>query len=297
MRIRRFLWPLAGLISALSFVVAMSVGNAMASAHAVADQTFVDPAGDANGGPDVTSVAVTNDASGTVKMVVSVALPESSLMLVGVDSNLDGTNERYIGVFSMGPGLLVQAASKTDPAMAFVSSLTLSGTDTTATLSFAKDELGIAGTFNFSIGTLQSLDASDVSDLAGPYQYTLAAPSPTTTTSPPAPVPAPAPAPAAVKPVIAAPLSTPRAPVAGKRMTVTFLVTRSDTGKPLTSGTMTCDPSVGGKIIKHTESFKGGKASLSFIVPRTAKGKNLRVKLTITSGAKSSTKIVTYRVK
>jgi hypothetical protein len=283
---------------ALSLGVAMSVGNATASPSVATDQTFVDPSGDASGGPDVTAVTVSNDANGTVKIIVSVALPEASLMLVGIDNNLDGTSERYIGVFSMGPGLLVQAVSTTDPTMAPVPSLKLSGTDATATLSFAKSDLGIGQTFTFAIGTLQSQDASGFSDVAGPYQYTLAASAPSTTTTPTTTTaPAPAPAPAVVTPVIGAPISTPKVPVAGKRMTVTFRVTRSDNGNALTSGMMICDPSVAGKVITHAESFRGGKASLSFVVPRTARGKQLKVKLTIRAGAQSASKIVTFRVK
>jgi hypothetical protein len=294
---RRLCPPVAGLIVALSLGVALSVGSAAASPRAFADQTFVDPAGDANGGPDVTAVTVSNDATGTVKMVVSVALPQSSLMLVGIDNNLDGSLERYMGAYSMGSGLLLQAASKTDPTFAFVPSLKLSGTETTATLSFAKDELAIGQTFNFVIGTAQSLEASDLSDFAGPYQYTLTtAPPPATTTSTTMTT-TPPPAPAVIKPVIAAPVSTPTAPVAGKRMTVTFLVTRSDNGKPLTNGTMVCDPSVAGKVITHAESFKAGKATLSFVVPKSAKGKQLKVKVTITTGAQSASKIVTFRVR
>ena len=49
-----------------------------------------------------------------------------------------------------------------------------------------------------------------------------------------------------------------RAPPAGKRFTVSFRVTRSDTGKPLTLGKMICDPSIAGKAIAHAESFRPG---------------------------------------
>jgi len=97
--------------------------------------------------------------------------------------------------------------------------------------------------------------------------------------------------------VIGAPVTTPLRVVAGKRLTVTFLVTRSDNRQPMTRGTMICDPSVAGKVIRHAESFKAGKARLSFLVPKTAKGKQLKVKLTIRAGTQSATKIVTFPVK
>jgi hypothetical protein len=112
----------------------------------------------------------------------------------------------------------------------------------------------------------------------------------------PTPTPAPAPKPAIVKPLIGAAVAMPRAAVAGKRMTVTFLVKRSDNGQPLTSGTMICDPSIAGKMLPHSESFRAGKARMSFLVPKTAKGKLLRVKVTIKAGTQSATRIAALRV-
>jgi hypothetical protein len=84
---------------------------------------------------------------------------------------------------------------------------------------------------------------------------------------------------ATVKPVIGKPVITPARAEAGKKLTVVFKVTRSDTGKALTVGRMICDPSVGGKVIPHTESFRGGFARLSLVVPAAAQGKLLTVKL------------------
>ena len=84
-----------------------------------------------------------------------------------------------------------------------------------------------------------------------------------------------------VKPVIAKAVTVPSKLVAGKTVTVSFRVTRSDTGRLLTTGKMVCDPSVAGKVVRHAESFKGGIATLRFTVPKTAKGKLLKVHLTI----------------
>ncbi len=83
------------------------------------------------------------------------------------------------------------------------------------------------------------------------------------------------------RPVIGKAVAVPAKLVAGKRVTVSFRVTRSDGGKPLSGGSMVCDPSVGGKLVRHVESFRNGLARLSFVVPKAAKGKQLRVKLTI----------------
>lgn len=103
-------------------------------------------------------------------------------------------------------------------------------------------------------------------------------------------------APAPGKPVIGKPFVLPAQPMAGRRFTVLFKVTRSDTGAPLMRGKMVCDPSVAGQVIRHTESFKGGTARLAFVVPATAAGKVLTVKVTIKSGTQSATKVVAFRV-
>jgi hypothetical protein len=98
------------------------------------------------------------------------------------------------------------------------------------------------------------------------------------------------------RPVIGKPVAAPSQPLAGKRFTVSFRVTRSDTKASLKSGTMMCDPSIGGKVITHTESFRGGTARLSFLVPANAAGKLLKVKVTIKAAGRSTARVVSYRI-
>ena len=98
------------------------------------------------------------------------------------------------------------------------------------------------------------------------------------------------------KPVIGQPVTVPAQPLAGKPFTVSFKVTRSDTGETLRSGRMICDPSVTGTVIRHAESFKGGTARLAFVVPADAAGKLLKVKVTIRAGGQSATKVATFRI-
>ena len=43
--------------------------------------------------------------------------------------------------------------------------------------------------------------------------------------------------------------------MAGKKVVFTLAVTRSDTGAPLTTGKMICDPSYTGIVLKHAESL------------------------------------------
>jgi hypothetical protein len=117
---------------------------------------------------------------------------------------------------------------------------------------------------------------------------------PVTLPVPPAP---PAPAPAAVEaPVINTPLTLPALPKAGKMFTVSFPITSSLTGQKLTIGTMICDPQVKGRIIRHDEHFTNGKATLRFLIPATAKGKLLKVHLTMVLGNQSITRVTTFVV-
>jgi hypothetical protein len=103
-------------------------------------------------------------------------------------------------------------------------------------------------------------------------------------------------APQVMKPVIGKPITSPAQPQAGKRFTVAFRVTRSDTGAPLLRGRMICDPSVSGKVLRHAESFRAGTARLSFLIPANAAGQLLKVKVTIKAGRQSATKVAPFRI-
>lgn len=98
------------------------------------------------------------------------------------------------------------------------------------------------------------------------------------------------------KPVIGPPKAAPAKPQATKPFTVSFKVTSSTTHKALTSGLMSSATSAGGKAIAHKQSFRGGTARVSLVVPAAANGKALRVTVTIRSGGLSATKTVTYPV-
>jgi probable HAF family extracellular repeat protein len=99
-----------------------------------------------------------------------------------------------------------------------------------------------------------------------------------------------------VRPVISKAVTVPTKLVHGKAALVSFKVSRSDNGKRLTSRKMVCDPSVNGKVLRHAEQFRNGVASLRFTVPKTAQGKQLKVRLTIKLGSQSTTRISTFLV-
>jgi CotH protein/lamin tail-like protein/uncharacterized protein DUF11 len=100
-----------------------------------------------------------------------------------------------------------------------------------------------------------------------------------------------------MRPILGTPVGSPAKPVAGRRFTFVLPVTRSDTRAPLSTGKMDCDPSVSGRTLVHTDSFKAGKARLSFVVPRSARGKLLKVRIAITAAGRTARHTYTYPVR
>lgn len=170
--------------------------------------------------------------------------------------------------------------------------------------------------------------ARDWAPDGGKWEYDLAT-SPPTTTTPTTTTPTPPPPPA-VKPVIGSPTSVPAKLVAGKRVVLTYKVTRSDGGGrfeiegrkvmpglglvtcvPVTIISLSggpdkqgeqCSPAVlarvtaAGKPLNNKTGFAKGVARVSFTVPKTAKNKQLRVVLTIKSGLKEASRTTTFRI-
>lgn len=296
------------LLSAVVVVVALTFASLAGARSAVVggangSGTFTDASGDVNGAPDITAVTISDNAtSGLITVNVQAAgfAASTNYALVKVYLNTDknestgaveqGGAEYYLGT-SIEAGSWGWSIDRWDgskytlvpqsPTMAF----TRSGDSLTWTVS--KADLGNTTGFRFFVWSStwdanDNMVAEDTAPDGGDWSYDLSVP------PPPAVV---------VRPLIAIPTTSPATVVAGKRLTVLFAVTRSDNGLPLTTGQMICDPSVAGKVIQHAESFKGGTARLSFLVPKTAKAKLLKVKVTIVAGEQSTTKLVSFRVR
>lgn len=286
---------------ALLLLVALGI-----TPSAGADQSYTDPNGDGGPGTDITNVTVRNDVNtGMITIQLGSASPivANHAIAVFIDADRNQATGGQGDEYWMFGGPLVGRAFfawngsqfvRTNPASFSAGAAASNVTE----FAFNKADVGNVSGFNFASASI-SLDVSgddlsvnfwDAAPDRGYWSYDLATPPP----PPPPPAP-PAPAPAAVKPVIGAPIAT--AAIAGKQMTVTFPVKRSDNGAPLLKGTMTCDPSVSGKALAHRESFAAGKAKLVFTVPKAAKGKLLKVKVTISSSGLAATKIATFKVR
>ena len=78
---------------------------------------------------------------------------------------------------------------------------------------------------------------------------------------------------------------------------VSVPVRRNDTRAPLTSGgSVTCKATVGGKPVKATGRFGGGKPQCVLRIPKGATGKFVRGSLTVAFGGKKVTKAFSFRV-
>jgi hypothetical protein len=294
----------------LSLAAALATGGSAATNHQGAmtgSKTFTDPTGDVQGpAPDITSVVIVDEPSGgTIGVEVTavgyagVAADSYPMVKVYLDTDQSPTT----GSLDQG-GAEYAFASARDPegsywwiqrwegskyvevAQSGTMRFTRSGDTMTRTVN--KTDIGVTKGMSFYIwsstwGADDQQTGEDVAPDDGSWSFDLSQAAPLTP-------------PVVVKPVIGSPAVTPVKPVAGKRFTIVFPVTRSDTGAALARGTLVCDPSVAGKVLPHAERFKAGKARLSFAVPRTAKGKSLKVKVTIKLGAQSATRVATFRV-
>lgn len=140
---------------------------------------------------------------------------------------------------------------------------------------FARGMVGMNRFGVYAVAALWSGDtvvASDRAPDSSDWLYDISGPTRTTTT--------------VVKPLIAEPVTIRARARARKRLTVSVRVTSTaQRSKPLTRASLSASPSVAGRVVGHSQSFKGGVARISFVVPRTAKGKS--VKLVVKINARS----------
>ena len=266
-----------------------------------ADQSYTDANGDGGPGTDVTNVTVRNDDAGRITIQVGSASPivANHAIAVFIDADRNQTTGDMGDEYWMYGGPLVGSAFfswdgsrsvRTNPASFSAGAVAANVSE----FAFNKADIGNVTGFNFVVVSI-SIDSGGVNfwDAAPDrgywsYDLTTAAPPPPTVTPPPT----------VVKPVIGRPITVPKKAVAGKRLTVTFMVRRSDNGAPLTEATMVCNPTFKGKQLAHTESFVRGKAKVRFVVPKAAKGKVVKLMLKVTTDeGRAAKRVATFKVR
>jgi len=308
MAARRSLVIATGVLAVFALSFACFATAATGSTGRAGTDTFTDPAGDSSTAPDITQVAVSDvAATGMIRIAVTAAgmTPTTTRFFVFLDTDMNpstgyGDGSEYaLSVEQDDQGAFWWDALHWDGSqwqeLAQSATMGYSCAGDVHTFMLSRADLGnpTAPGFTLYVSAVgvdagDNVIARDYAPNSGDYGYLFSAPAPaTTTTSSTTPTPA-------AKPAIGAPATIPAKAAAGKRFTVAFRVTRG--GAVLDSGTMICDPSIGGTVIPHAESFAGGTAKLSFTVPKTAKGKLLKVKVTIHVDNQSTTRIATFHV-
>jgi hypothetical protein len=283
-----------GVVLALGVPAGFAVPGQLAGAG-IPTKTYTDPAGDASGAPDLTTMTVDNDSSGEIQFRFTAAMePNMGVdILLDTDKNLAtgqqstgadyafeidyGSDGRTWDLYKWNGGTFVPMGST--PAY-------YSRNGDTFTLMVANKDLGKTTSFSFfafstSVDANGTIVGFDRSPDRGSWVYSLRFP---------------VPANPAVAPWVGKAAPVPARPIAGKSFVVTFPVTRRDTGAPVMHGTASCLVLIGGKPIRHAQSLKNGRARVALTVPPTAKGKLLQISITVTAGSQSGGQALSYRI-
>jgi hypothetical protein len=327
-------FAIARLVAA--FVV---VGVTIASSAGAAPSgsaTFTDPAGDAQGGPDITRVAVSGDAATGLLTLTVTASGYAAAVSGGLERDisvwLDTDRNSSTGDPDDGSeyGLLAWndasgrwwnivrwdgAAWKSVPESA---TMRVTGQGESMTWALSTADLAGATGFRFYVvagnwnTTSARYDTRDEAPNTGWWDFDISAPSQPPSTPPPAKVGL----------LVDSPSATPSPPRAGKQLSLRFPVQIQTTTKtlidlgggntrealvievePAQSGTFTATISVAGDVVKRSGSVRRGALRLSLAVPKTATGKLVRIVVKVTATDKETgkslkaAKVVTYRVK
>jgi hypothetical protein len=246
--------------------------------------------------PDCSNAGEVGSAS---SLVLSAADVGRSLSLVVTGSYPDGAGGQATNAVSLSVGRVVSSSIKAGDTLGGTVQWTAAAPGArTISLSVNEAEIAVlaadeSGTASFALDTTTLRNGSNDLSLTITWNETTA---PTTVEIGAVTVSnAPATPPPRVTPVIAAP-TVERRPRAGKLFVVTFAVRRSDDGRPLRGGALTCTPSIGGRAVAHTESLANGRARIAVRVPATGTHALLRVKVTIRLGNQTTSRLATFRV-
>lgn len=252
-----------------------------------ADASYTDPAGDSSTAPDITAVTAANDTAGNLTFTVRTNQPALADAVVGISFDTDqnsqtgGSGVEFI--FLVGPsGWEFARWDGSKFAAAGASSANGSYANGVATFKISKADLAGVETFIFWADAFQ-LDANGnviakdtAPDGTSVYRYTHSKP---------------------LTLQAGTPVGVPAKPVAGKAFAVRTRVTRGDNGAALATGTVTCTVRVGTAPLRAVGRVSPGVAGCSMTLPKTAKGKLVRVTMKITFQGVSTTKSFSARVR
>jgi len=261
---------------------------ALAAAQVAHADAYTDASGDSKTAPDITAVTAVHDAAGTLTFTVRTSHAElgpDSLVDIALDtdqnSDTGGSGVEYLFLIgSSGWDFLRWDGTRFVPAGA--SSASGSYANGVATFKVSKADLGGVARFTFWADSFQ-LDSSGnviAQDTApegtNAYLYTFAKP---------------------LTLVAASPTAVPAKPAAGKAFTVGTRVTRGDNGAALGTAVVTCTARIGTAPLRATGRLRNGVAVCAMKLPVKAKGKVVRVTITVRFRGVSATKRFSARVR
>jgi hypothetical protein len=278
-------------MAALGAALLFSIGASAATG------SFTDPAGDGNGAPDVTGVSMSSAADGTVQLTATV--PGLAL--------IDGAKEPEVDVyFDTDKNTSTGSSSGSEFDLYYWRTANDSGWDldkwngkdwaeapASQTLVFSrsgdaltwrfssKTDIATSG-FNFHVVSAiydanENVTATDAAPDDGIWTFDVAS--------------------AVIAPAIGKPQMVPAHPTHGKLFSISFPVTRTDTGQPLQGGSLKVTATVGGKTVPKNASLANATANIAIQVPARGKGKTLVVKVTVTANGHSASRNVSLAIR
>lgn len=91
--------------------------------------------------------------------------------------------------------------------------------------------------------------------------------------------------------------TAPVRPTPGRPFTVALAVNRSDTGRPVSAGTVACRATANGRALAAHGRITGGAGRCTFVVPASARGSVVRGTITVRSVGKTISRSFSYRVR
>ena len=270
--------------SRLGLVAALAVVDLVAAAPAQAIGSYADPAGDSGTAGDVTHVEVESDnASGQIVFRVSgsnLSTAPNQLTFLDIDSDANpltgntsaGGIDYFFGIDDESYGFFHW--SGTDWAATPDSTVMISGRGSGLLISINRRELSNTSDFNFDLFTVNSTDpsAGDDAPADGMFNYSLETGGPLISG-------------------VGTKVSPPK-PKAGKRFRVTV------TGLSLPPSGRTANTPILPERVSCTATLNRKKiaSSCSFKLPKNARGKTLKVSVTVSYQGANATKVLTFRV-
>jgi hypothetical protein len=247
--------------------------------------SVADPAGDHDAAPDITAVRVSDAKNGWITFAVTTpnyeVLPEASAVVISIDADADARTgeagadvqvalaagqismERWDGRRWLPDELPTRARFRN---AANVVSIDVHASELRNTARFRFSLL--AADVNTAIQGVVALDIAP--DAFAYWSYALAN-----------------------KPALSLATrrvaATPARPRSGQRVTLALPVTRSDTGRAISSGTVACNVRLAGRPLAARGAIGGGAGRCTFTLPAGATGKTVRGTITVrSSGARAA---------